>query len=503
MKRSVFAATAVLSLLASGLSAQAASGSNPRGCAAPAAGGEWRSYNHDLANSRNQPAEKTITPANASTLAPAWVFSGGSGTFDATPVIADGCLYAASSSGVVFSLNAQTGEVVWKTKINDPVQSSPTVVGGRVFVSVTKSSQPYEIALDQATGEPIWRTQLDKQFGSDTFSSPAAFNGMLLVGVSGAGAEAGTTICPGPAASQFGCGGGAQSRLRFRGVYVLLNQRTGRILHRDHVISDADFKQGFAGGGVWSTAAVDTVRQRAYIGTGNPFNAHEHPHTNALLAIDVDPRHRAFGHIVAAYHGTNDLYVPQGTYKPVCGVYVDVFTCDPPDFDFGASPQLFTDAKGRRMVGDLQKAGVYHAALRDSMEPGWQTIVGGPFGQFGGEATASWDGHSLFAAGNAPGLMVALAPTDGARSWVQPIADGIHFSSVTTAGGVTYVTDTRGIFDAWDSATGTPLLLRSLGQDTGQTPYQQFSGGESIAVARHTVYVPAGSSLVAYRVPVG
>jgi outer membrane protein assembly factor BamB len=482
------------------MQADAASSRTPPGCAAPAAGGEWRSYNHDLANSRNQPAERTITPANAGRLAPAWVFHSGSGDVNATPVIADGCLYAATSYGDVFSLNAQTGRVVWKTSLTDPVQSSPSVTGGRVFVSVTKSGAPYEVALDQATGRPLWRTRLDNQFGSDTFSSPAAFDGMLLVGVSGAGAEAGTTLCPAPAADRFGCGGGAQSRLRFRGVYVLLDQRTGRVLHRDHVISDADFKKGFAGGGVWATAAVDTARKRAYIGTGNPFNAHEHPNTNALLAIDVDRRHRTFGRIVGSYHGTNDLYVPNGTYKPVCGVYVDVFTCDPPDFDFGASPQLFTDASGRRMVGDLQKAGVYHAALRDSMKPGWQTVVGGPFGQFGGEATASWDGHALYAAGNAPGLMVALHPADGTRSWVQPIADGIHFTSVTTAGGVTYVTDTRGMLDAWDSATGTPLLVRSLGQDTGQPTYQQFSGGESIAVARHTVYVPAGSSIVAYRV---
>ena len=75
----------------------------------------------------------------------------------------------------------------------------------------------------------------------------------------------------------------------------------------------------------------------------------QHNRARSRYEISVDDR------IVGTYHGTNDLYVPNGTYKPVCGVYVDVFTCDPPDFDFGASPQLFTDAKGRRMVGDLQK----------------------------------------------------------------------------------------------------------------------------------------------------
>jgi len=67
------------------------------GCApAKHAGGEWRSYGHDLQNTRSQPAEKEIGPLQAAQLAPAWTFSastaGGSGDFTGTPTIADGCL---------------------------------------------------------------------------------------------------------------------------------------------------------------------------------------------------------------------------------------------------------------------------------------------------------------------------------------------------------------------------------------------------------------------------
>ena len=71
---------------------------------------------------------------------------------------------------------------------------------------------------------------------------------------------------------------------------------------------------------------------------------------------------------------------------------------------------------------------------------------------------------------------------------------------MSTAGGVTYTTDTRGFLDAWDSATGALLLTRSLGQDTGQATYQEFSAGESVSIAPHTVYVPAGPYVVAYRI---
>ena len=96
--------------------------------------------------------------------------------------------------------------------------------------------------------------------------------------------------------------------------------------------------------------------------------------------------------------------------------------------------------------------------------------------------------------------MSALDPTSGADRWVQPIADGLHFQSVSSADGVSYTTDTRGFLDAWDSATGTPLLVRSLGADTGQGEAQGFSTGWGIAIARHHLYVPtSGGYLVMYQ----
>src|SRR4051812_35984166 len=45
----------------------------PLGCATTTpGGGDWRSYGGDLSNSRSQPAETTIDPTRAATLAPRW-----------------------------------------------------------------------------------------------------------------------------------------------------------------------------------------------------------------------------------------------------------------------------------------------------------------------------------------------------------------------------------------------------------------------------------------------
>src|SRR4051812_32058713 len=97
----------------------------PTGTCAPVdnPGGEWRSYGHDYNNTRSQPLETTITPSNATTLEPAFVFSasqaGGTGDFTGTPTVADGCMFVGSNDGWVFAANADTGEPVWSTQLPD------------------------------------------------------------------------------------------------------------------------------------------------------------------------------------------------------------------------------------------------------------------------------------------------------------------------------------------------------------------------------------------------
>jgi polyvinyl alcohol dehydrogenase (cytochrome) len=495
-----------LTLLALGTAAAAvlvplADAATTRGCAKGTAGGEWRSYGHDLSNTRNQPGEKAITAANAANLTPKWVFNNnGGGEYNGTPVVADGCVFVGDASGYVSAINADTGQLVYKAPVFGPVSSTVAVAGGRVFVTVNQHAAPYLAALDERTGELLWRTQMAKQFGIEGLSSPTVFDGMVMAGVSGASAEAGTTICPPPGPEVFGCGGGADSRLRFRGIYVILDAATGKLLHRGHTINDRDFKEGYAGGGIWSTAAVDTRTKHAFFGTGNPFSASEHKNTNSIIKIDLNRKHRTFGEIVGVYHGTQDLYLEgsAGTFKPVCAIYVDVFTCDPPDWDFGASPQLIT-LDGKRYVGAMQKSSDYHLADTATMKRKWRTQVSGPTVMIGGMATATFDGKNVFTGGSHPGLTMSLAPRTGGVNWVAPIADGVHFQSLSSAGGVVYVVDSKGFFNAWDASSGLQLLARPLSLDTGEAGYAPFSAAPSVSIARHTVYVTASGNVIAYK----
>jgi outer membrane protein assembly factor BamB/plastocyanin len=165
-------------------------------CAADPAtvpGGEWRSYGHDLANTRTQPAETTITRDNVATLGPVWTFSsnkvGGTGDFVGTPIVADGCVYAGTTGGNVYAVNADTGRLVWRVKLaRGEVNNTVAVANGLVYVGVTNITAepcasegcegPYVVALDQFSGRRVWETKgpVDFQPGSDVYGSPVFYD---------------------------------------------------------------------------------------------------------------------------------------------------------------------------------------------------------------------------------------------------------------------------------------------------------------------------------------
>ena len=161
-----------------------AHGGTPSGCSTKkSAGGDWPMYGHDYGNSRFQDDESKIGTLQAAALQPAWVFAANNkGDFTGTPVEADSCIFVGSNSGWVFALNADTGKVVWQTLIdkNGGIDSSAAVADGRVFFTLSHVSQPSVFAVDERTGKLLWKTVQTDQKGSDVYSSPAVFDGMVI-----------------------------------------------------------------------------------------------------------------------------------------------------------------------------------------------------------------------------------------------------------------------------------------------------------------------------------
>ena len=501
-----------------------ASGAKNLGCAkANHKGGDWPSYGHDISNTRTQPREKKIDASNAATLESKWVFDTSSqqgvldgGGFQNTPVVADGCVYAGSSTGWVFAINADNGKRVWATQlvgqgggalIGGVIVGSPTVVDGIVYVAVSRPGSPYVTALDQRTGAPLWRSTVvtTKKWDLVFNASPVYYTGKIFqgwLGVEGSGPtrggyailEAGRAcdnrsylICESPQAGASG----------------------GQIMEWDWTISDKEYKKGYTGASIWCTAAVDPKEQYIYACGGNPHSeGKEAKYANALLKIDGNPSRSTFGEVVDHYKGRPDQYMKGADRQAVCENFADETTvlvwsvgCLMLDLDFGASPNLFRDGKGRLILGDLQKAGVYHAVYTDGMKQAWESPVSAPCFACNATSGAYADGK-VFTVGSPPGALYGIATkgaTTGIPEWVYPMHDAIHYQSVSTANGVAYIVDNFGALNMVDSETGRPIMRRPIHIDTQGNAADSASQG--VSIARNRVYVATGQYVVSYGLP--
>ena len=368
-----------------------------------------------------------------------------------------------------------------------------------MFAFVSRVSKPFAVALSQRTGRLLWSTTLDTQPGSDIYSSPVVFRGMVFAGISGGSAELGDE----------------SDRYRFQGSYLLLDARTGDIVKKTWVIRAPDKdaakpKNDHAGGAVWSTPAIDRRTRTAFVGTGNPFRPEaQHRHTNAILKIDLDRRSPTFGEVVGSYQGVIEEYVDGVDDVPFC---YDVPGNPPPyypqgagacmdlDLDFGASPNIFFQGK-RMLVGEGQKAGVYHAIDPRTMKGVWKSVVGYPSAVGGIVGSTATDGRGIYGPMTAPGYLWSVG-NQGMPRWAAPVADGAHWGNpVAVANGVVYTVDLKGFLDAYDAETGAPLLHRPMLFD-GQDLTVSWGG---VAIARNTVYGAVGITglpnglVIAYR----
>ena len=235
--------------------------------------------------------------------------------------------------------------------------------------------------------------------------------------------------------------------------------------------------------------------------SGNP-NSKEKQYrtTDAILKIDVNPSRATFGQIVASYEGNVDQYtatLQELSRSPACEATageevpdpLDNPVCGQLDLDFGAAANLFTTAGRTKVVGDLQKSGVYHVANAATMAPVWTSLVG-PSCFACNAASTAFDGSSIYGVATPGGTMFSLDRSTGAKNWLSPLGDGTHYQSTSTAAGVAWTVDSAANLDGVETASGTPLVHRPLSADAGAPIPNLTSAG--IAIAEHQLFVAAG-----------
>src|SRR5437764_4950262 len=469
-------------------------------------------YGHELANTRSQPEETTLGPSVVLGLAPTWAFStestGDETGFNSTPVVYDGCVFVASFGGTAYALDAHSGHVVWQRKLEAPnpgsggaVVGAAAIFGKAVIFLVDEFTAPYAIALNKSTGAVVWKsapfapplTSSAVQAGSYTNSSPLIANGFIVAGYSPPEGE--------PTAT---------------GGFSLINAKTGKVVRTTPTIPPAAQADGYAGGGMWSSPAYDPATKYVYWGAGNPNSkTKQYRTTDAILKIDVNPSRPTFGQIVASYEGNVDQYtttLQELSHSPACEASanpevpypLDDPVCGQLDLDFGAAANLFTTAAGTKVVGDLQKSGVYHVANAKTMTPVWSTTVG-PSCFACNAASTAFEGSSIYGVATPGGTMFSLDRSTGSTQWLSPVGDGTHYQSISAADGVAWTVDGESNLDGFDAASGAPLVRRPLSVDAGAPVTNLTSSG--VAIAEHQLFVAAGGAsynsapgyVIAYR----
>jgi polyvinyl alcohol dehydrogenase (cytochrome) len=397
---------------------------------------DWNGWGRDPANSRYQP-RPGIAAADVPKLKLKWVF-GFPNAFLAysQPSIVGGRVFVASATGMLYSLDAKTGCTWWSYKAGPAaigVRTAPVIakVGTRTLAFIGDESANTH-AVDAVTGELVWKEKLDDHPVARVTGSPIFYQGKLYVPMSSIEEVTG----PNP---KYEC-------CKFRGSVTALDAATGKKLWKTFTIGDPpkEYKKnsvgtamyGPAGAAIWMTPTIDTKRKVIYVGTGNSYTDIETKGTNSIQAIDIETGSVKWINQISEH----DSYLV-GCVSPGKGNCPSEIG---PDVDFGASPVLATAPNGKQYLLCGQKSGIIYAldpdkrgALVWQMRAGQGSALGGIEWGIAADKEAVYVPVSdIVAKGNDnPGALVALKLATGEKIWsVLPSKPECSFKSMKCTG---------------------------------------------------------------------
>jgi polyvinyl alcohol dehydrogenase (cytochrome) len=160
---------------------------------------------------------------------------------------------------------------------------------------------------------------------------------------------------------------------------VALDLATGKVqwktfvitepLHPTHKNAAGVMMQGPAGGAIWSAPTVDVKRGLVYVATSDSYTDEPTKGDDAIVAIETKTGKIRWS--IQVTEGDN--------YIDGCVNSARLSNCPTPagpDYDFGASPILFTLPGGKQVLLSGQKSGIVYGMDPDSGQLVWKTRVG-------------------------------------------------------------------------------------------------------------------------------
>ncbi|HEX3175668.1 MAG TPA: PQQ-dependent dehydrogenase, methanol/ethanol family [Methylomirabilota bacterium] len=502
-----------------------------------AQGSGWPVYGGDPGNTRFS-ALSQVTTGNVSRLKVAWALQLGSlRSQESTPVVVGDTLYVTSSHGPknVFAVDAKTGKERWRYSPEVPAgidqyaccdvnNRGVAVANGKVFVGRLDG---YLVALDAKTGAEVWKTQIvDHTQGSVITSPPTIVKNLVITGFGG---------------GEYGARGYISALDQSSGkevwrVYTI----PGPGEPGNSSWKGDSWKLG--GGTVWGIGSYDPKLNLLYYGTSNPspwgasvrgpdsanYGEFTNLYTSSTLAINPDSgkivwHFQSTPHDAWDYDGVNELVLADvainGRQTPVAlkadrnGFFyvleresgkllsatpfvpinwatgVDASTGRPievdekrPKFKFRAKnicPNLLGGKNWQPMSFNPQTGLVYIPSINlcmdmEGAEPAYQR--GKFYLAFEFDLGKGGPGNYL-------GEFMAWDPVKQQKAWGNK--DDLPWlgGALSTAGGLVFHGDVKGMFKALDAKTGQKLWEFNTGSGISAAPMTyEVDGKQYVAV---------------------
>jgi outer membrane protein assembly factor BamB len=395
-----------------------------------------------------------------------------------SPTVVGNTIYIPSNTGNFYALDANSGAIIWSQflgytqqltcgKGKGPVATATVATNpstGKLTV-YESGADGYLYAMDAATGNVVWKSviALPSSTANDYYdwASPTLYNGRIYVGIS--------SQCDSPLSQ-----GGVRE----------FDQATGNILATYHTVPD-----GFVGGSVWSSVAVDG--SGVYVTTGNAqkggYPAGTDQDAVSIVRLNVTTLAREDKWMVPLAHPGSDQ-------------------------DFGASATLFTatlNGTPTAMVGAMNKNGIFYAWQASNLAAGpvWQYQIDNPVTP--SVPAAVWDGSHLYIAGNQTtiggttynGAIRELDPATGAVIWETGLESSVLGTPGLNGSGILAVPTYASINGAPIShaPNGTYLVDQTTGNILGYiSEADDYEWAQPVWVGKELLLATANKGLFAY-----
>ncbi|MGA9631719.1 MAG: PQQ-dependent dehydrogenase, methanol/ethanol family [Candidatus Acidiferrales bacterium] len=236
--------------------------------------GQWLTTGRDFGKSHYSPLAQ-IDKETVSRLGFAWGYDTHTiRGLEATPIVADGVMYASGPTGIAYALDAKTGQGIWtfdpknnlavnRESCCDEVNRGVAVWRGKVYVA---SFDGRLFALDAKTGAVVWHvdTIVDHKRGYTSTGAPQVAGSVVAIGNAGGEFDARGYV------SAYDLNSG---KLAWR--FFTVPPAPGKPLENPELAAaqktwdpKSDWAMG-GGGTVWGGMAYDPDLNLLYFGTGN------------------------------------------------------------------------------------------------------------------------------------------------------------------------------------------------------------------------------------------